>query len=186
MPYLFHYFFNRLKQLNTILIHLTHDEHYLIKFAQTLIVEKRFKTSKFRSPRLFDIEQYVLYYEGKFALNVFLTCLTLMRQKFWRTVESRSVTDSNRMLTSKFKSQKSISWFKNIKYQPDIGRQKKTHNWRNIINQANKERFLSMLYAYGKQGNLRSRGEGLIYMLYLGLSHIMHFIQQNTKRNSEK
>ena len=55
-------------------------------------------------PLPFDIQQYLLYYEGKFALNVFLTCLTLMRQKFWRTVESLSVTDSWRMLTPKLKS----------------------------------------------------------------------------------
>ena len=54
-------------------------------------------------PLPLHIQQHILCYEGKFALNVFLTCLTLMRQKFWRTVESLSVTDSTRMLTPELK-----------------------------------------------------------------------------------
>ena len=55
-------------------------------------------------PMPLHIQQYFLHYEGKFAPDVFLTCFTLMRQKFWRTVESLSVTDSSRMLTPKLKS----------------------------------------------------------------------------------
>ena len=47
-----------------------------------------------------NIQPYVLCYEGKFAPNVFPTCLTLMGQNLPRAFESLSVTDSKRMLTT--------------------------------------------------------------------------------------